>query len=446
MKYQPSLRLRLILAAGIAICFVLTIVFFFLEYLFERHVTRKSEAELGVYVQQIMSSLSFDQEGRSYLNVPLADPRFERPYSGYYWQINRGNTVILTSRSLWDQSLVVQSATRSFAGNNIEPLSGPDEQPLISLARQVFVKEKDNSSPYTIVAAMNEKEIAIFLESFDNDLKVAMFVLGAVLLLAAWQQISVGLRPLERVRQDINTIRTNAKPSLDGNYPEEIQLLVEEINGLLGGKEEALSIARARAADLAHGLKTPIAILAAESRNLHKKGESASAEEIDQQIDTMNRHVERQLTVARTRGRGGNFAKKINLHNSMARLIGTMKQLPNGDRISWKLDIPENIYVDFDRHDFENVFGNILDNARKWSHQAVEINAISNSDTTEIVVRDDGPGVPQEKIETILQRGSRLDESIQGSGFGLSITGDILDVYGYQLNISTENARGLELK
>ena len=446
MKDQPSLRLRLIFAAGIAICFVLTVVFVFLEYLFERHVTRKSEAELGVFVQQIMSSLSFDQEGQSYLNVPLADPRFGRPYSGYYWQINRGNAVILTSRSLWDQSLQVPSAARSFAGSRISQLSGPDDQPLISMARQVFVKDKDNSSPYTIVAAMNREEIAKFLESFDNDLKVAMFVLGAVLLFAAWQQISIGLRPLERVRRDINTLRTNAKQSLDGNYPEEIRLLVEEINGLLDGKDEALSVARARAADLAHGLKTPIAILAAESRNLHKKGETVVAQEIDQQINTMNRHVERQLTVARTRGRGGDFAKKINLHNSMSRLIGTMKQLPNGDRINWKLDIPENIYVDFDQHDFENVFGNILDNARKWSDQAVEINAKSSPHVTEIVVRDDGPGVPPEKIDTILQRGSRLDETIQGSGFGLAITGDILDVYGYRLNISSKNNQGLELK
>ena len=102
--------------------------------------------------------------------------------------------------------------------------------------------------------------------------------------------------------------------------------------------------------------------------------------------------------------------------------------------------------MDFDQHDFENVFGNILDNARKWSDQAVEINAKSSPHVTEIVVRDDGPGVPPEKIDTILQRGSRLDETIQGSGFGLAITGDILDVYGYRLNISSKNDQGLELK
>lgn len=436
-----SLRLRLAAAAGLAILAALTLSGVFLNLLFQRHVERRVESELSVHVKQLAALIEIAADGSVELASPLADPRFERPLSGLYWQVDGLSGPGLRSRSLFDQALALPELSPIATDARLSEAVGPDGETLLTLSRVVFLAAPGGAdTPLRLTAAVDQAEIREAQRAFALELLLAFSLLALALLAASIFQILVGLRPLRVLQRKVRAIRGGEAERLEGEYPSEVRLLVDEMNALLDANDKMIERAREGAADLAHGLKTPLAVLQAESRKLAEEGRAAEAAEIADQIAAMRDRVERHLAVVRMRGPGGGRAGRTDLRASFEKLIRAMQVMPRGEAIDWRLDVSEEIVAaPIDTQDFFEVFGNLLDNARKWAASAVEIRIARGPAGWTIAIADDGPGVPEKAIGEILKRGGRLDERRTGAGLGLSIAARVLEAYGGALTVSNRS-------
>ena len=440
---RSSLRLRLAIAALISIIAALSVSGVFLQILFERHVERRLTQELSAFAKQLAATLNVAQGGAPRLSTQLADPRFRRPFSGLYWQIAEKEHAVLHSRSLWDQSLPKATVPLKPGSPLVWEGPGPNGEVLLIHERRVFLETPAGDRAFRLSVAVDKRELTSAAAAFLKDLAIALGLLGLALAIAAWMQIAVGLAPLNRIRQRINDIRTGQASKLSGEYPNEVQALVRELNALLEARDLAVTRARDAAGDLAHGLKTPLAVLQAESRALRESGRSEVADEIEVQVEQMRQRVERHLAVARLRGPGGAIAQHTHAASAMKRIVAAMARVPQGQKLEWYVDVPDDCRLAIDGHDFAEVFGNLLDNAGKWAKSRVSVRVARNGHMDVCTIEDDGPGVPSEKLPNILGRGEKLDESKQGSGLGLSIVQEILNAYGADLQIENVTGSGL---
>ena len=442
---DTSLRVRLLLAAIVAIMTALSLSGLFLTLLFERHVLRAVDRELTVYIKQLVAGLEVGAGGETKLRETMIEPRFRQPLSGLYWQIETEGGAVLRSRSLWDQSLSLPKFDPRHRGPLRHEITGPDGEQLIVLTRNVFLETPSGDKPIRLIAALDKQEVNDASAAFTRELAVALGLLGAALLLAAWLQIYVGLRPLKQIRRHINNIRNGSATRLEGTYPGEVQSLVGEVNALLSAHESAVARARDSAADLAHGLKTPLAVLQAESRVLAGRQETESAREIAAQVEQMRLRVERHLAVVRLRGPGGGKAGRTDLRQGFNSIVKAMLVMPRAEDIDWVVDVPDDLQIAMDSQDFMEVFGNLLDNARKWATKEIAIRVDIHDDELVLIICDDGPGVPKPKICEIMQRGGRLDEQRTGAGLGLSIAKKLLAAYNGDLRLQNRKEGGLRV-
>lgn len=291
--------------------------------------------------------------------------------------------------------------------------------------------------------ALDRREIEAARAEFAGEIFPALSLLGLILISAAWIQVSLGLRPLEAVRRGVNSIRSRQQRRLDGRFPDEVMPLVAEVNDLLEAQDSAIKRARMRAGDLAHGLKTPLTVLAGDARKLREKGEAEMADEIEELTRSMQRHIDHEL--ARTRvafesRRGGLEADVVAIAN---RLVGAMRRTPRGEALEWKLDLPDALPVAIDPGDLTEVLGNLLDNAVKWAQSRVTVAIEREDGAVTVIVFDDGEGVPATQIGELGERGRRLDERVPGTGLGLAIVKEILEAYGGDLELRNQPGGGL---
>jgi signal transduction histidine kinase len=222
--------------------------------------------------------------------------------------------------------------------------------------------------------------------------------------------------------------------------PAEVQPLVAEMNSLLEGQEREIERSRSRAADLAHGLKTPLAALAGDVRRLRAEGQTGIASDIESVAEAMNRHVDRELARARIRGAvRRNVGATTELAPLVQSLIGTLERTPSGARVLFEQRIADALFVAIDRTDLVEVLGNILENAARHAQSRVRITAPAAS---MIVIEDDGPGVSAEARTGVLERGIRLDQCKEGAGLGLAIVQDVLEAYRWRLVLGTSHDLG----
>lgn len=431
-----SLRLRLLIAAALSIAVALLLAGMALSFIFENQVYRRVTSELENHFYQLAGALEPDAGGNLTVTRPLADPRFELPLSGLYWQVSQpaGEGEPLRSKSLWDEGLTLPAVN---AGQGI--MQGPDGTPLFFIHRQLTIDADGKEMPVTIIVAIDKSELDAPVGEFRWQIMWSLGLIGAALLAAAWAQVSIGLSPLKRLSSLLADMRRGEAKRLEGSFPNEVAPLAGELNALLDVQEKTLDRARSRAGDLAHGLKTPLTVLSAVARDIGAKGLKKEAAEIEEQAEVMRLHVERQL--ARARLASGRTVAATPLQETAGRVISAMKRSPRGDGIEWVNVIPANAKAAIEKQDLVELFGNLLDNARKWAKSKV---AVSLANET-LIIEDDGPGVPQADLERIIERGQRLDEKVQGSGLGLAIVRDIAEIYGLGLELSRSELGGLRV-
>lgn len=441
---RRSLRLRLLVASVISIAVALAIAGFGLSALFERHVERRAKAELATYTHQLVASLAFGDGGAVTLSRTLADPRFDQVFSGLYWQLREeGGDLLLRSRSLWDHVLPLPTDTLLPGNVHDHTLPGPQDAELLVQEQLVIYSKPSGQRTIRIAVALDRQEITEASEEFTEEMIPALALLAFVLVAAAWLQVRVGLRPLEAVRRGVNAIRSRRQLRLEGPFPDEVMPLVSEVNDLLEAQENAIERARMRAGDLAHGLKTPLTVLAGDARKLRERGEEQIAGEIEDLARSMQHHIDRELTRTRIAREVGRENLKADLETVVGKLVATLQRTPRGEAIAWTLSLPVGLKVAVEPVDLAEVAGNLLENAMKWGKSEIRVQARQDGESVILSISDDGAGVPDAFLAALGRRGARLDEQVPGTGLGLAIAKEILEAYDGGLELRNNPDGGL---
>jgi signal transduction histidine kinase len=440
-----SLRLRLLVAAAISLIIALLLAGVGLVDVFERYVVRRIGAELDTYVRQLAANVSLSSDGALKINGRLADPRFEAPLSGLYWQVSDDATGAKSrSRSLWDHAIELPDDPLKPGAVHRHDLPGPNGETLFVSERGVIFTVGEEKHLLRIIAGIDRKEIIEARREFAGDVAQSLAILAAVLLAAAWGQIAVGLRPLEAVRRSVNAVRSGEQKSIRVDGPEEIMPLVGEVNSLLEAKAKTIEAAKARAANLAHALKTPLTVLATDAERLARKGEIEIASELHDLAFGMRRQIDRELSRARLQSAAATARQSTGVREVIEGVIRTLSRSPKGATVSWRIELPSTARTSVSEEDGTELFGALLDNALKWSRSEIRV-AELDGDSLCILIEDDGPGVSADQLARLGRRGVRLDETIEGSGLGLAIAADILEAYGGEMRFGMREPHGLQV-
>jgi signal transduction histidine kinase len=429
---RGSLRLRLLFAGAISVIAAVALSAIGLVQLFERHVERRARAELSLYLNQVIAGVDRGADGTSVMSSRLADPRFTEPLSGLYWQVDTGNTT-LRSRSLWDGTLTLPRGTTAGGVIHQHHIHGPNGTALIAVERSVTLPPSMGGGTMRAAVAEDASDVAAATRSFAIDLTPYLVLIAAFLIAASYAQIAVGLRPLTAVRGRLAAIREGKARRLGAGFPDEIVPLATELDALLGARETQLEKARARAGDLAHGLKTPLQVLVGDVDRLRAKGDTEIAMEIEQVVTAMRRHVDREL--ARARMAAGSRDARAVVAGVVQRVVAVVARTPAGARLDWSVDIPRQQSARIDPDDLAEAIGNLVENAARHARARVSIQTRRDSDFIVISVADDGSGMPPEQLESALARGGHFDQSGSGAGLGLAIVSDIAEAWNGRLEI-----------
>jgi signal transduction histidine kinase len=378
------------------------------------------------------------------------DPRFLVPLSGKYWQILAVDEFGLqvgdiTSRSVFDETLTLPpDLQRAALENPGQILSangiGPAEQTVRITVQATTYQARENP---VLLVAMSDRTLSMAgVDRLRTILLVAMLALAGGTLLAMALGLRYALRPLDRIQSDITEIREGRQAALTGEYPAEVQPLSEELNKLLDHNREVVSRARTHVGNLAHALKTPLAVLRNEAN-----GETQLDDVVRRQSEAMRSNVDHYLRRAQAAARAEALGVRTQVSEAVQGIARVMNKLFAADGKSVTVDIPIDIYVRTEQQDLEEILGNLLDNACKWARQTVTVTAQHDDDgMVVILIDDDGPGLTPEEREQAIKRGVRLDETAPGTGLGLSIVADIAGMNGGSLELDESPAGGLRTR
>lgn len=423
-----SLRRRLIATALVWVVIAVPMGGVALAYAFREVVNHNFDERLTDTLLLLIGATESQADGSVVIARPLSDPRFEKVYSGWYWLIAYGDRQ-LHSRSLWDLALEPQP----------ESVSGVPRLRTMrdALGHELRVAEQTVTmpgvgTPVTFAVAGDLSSLREEVRGFDRLLWSALLVLSAGLVIAIVVQVTVGLRPLRRVAAGIEQVRTGAKPSLDPVGLHEIDTLVSQINTLIEQDRRLVERARANAADLAHSLKTPLALL--------RTSFNDEQDERLRYVRTIQRTIEWQL--ARAASTGPLQGVRTEVASVAHALVGGMRKLHAARGLKIDASVADNVRFAGDREDLEEMLGNLLDNACKWARARVHLTALRNEQQVVIQVEDDGPGMTDVQAHMASERGRRFDERIEGQGLGLAIVQDLVALYGGDLHIDRASLGG----
>ena len=431
MRAVRSLRGRLLMASVAGITLASLAAAWLLGAVFERAAMGAFERRLADDLVTVIGVVARDGGGGVRLRREPADGRYARVFSGHYWEVGDGATA-LRSRSLWDFEPARPAA--SGGGVVFANLDGPQGQRLRSAERSIRLPGV--AAPVRVWVASDQAIVRAEVDEFRWLAGASFALLAGALMLAAAAQVHYGLRPLRGIADTLASVRRGDSQRLDRDrLPTEVQPLAEHLNDLLDHHERMVARARTAAQDLAHALKTPLAVLDAESQS---PGDGLPGAVRDQ-VARMRGVVERHLAT----GAPADTRQTAEVGPVLASLVALMASAHRGRALSLESPPLPGLRFRGARDDLEEMLGNLLDNACKWARTRVHVEAGQIKDRVWIDVRDDGPGLPEDLRDTALQRGVRLDERMPGSGLGLAIVQDIAASYGGTLVLALAPEGGL---
>jgi signal transduction histidine kinase len=437
-----SLAFRLIAGAGVWSILGLIVGGLILSGIFRAAVQESFDDRLVFDLEGLIAAAETDAPGRVTLAGRFADPRYERIFSGWYWQIepeqNRA-AVPQRSRSLWDHRLT-PGALRTENNMQWGYAVGPDNQQLRVLSRRIAFP---GPRPFRFVVAGDVADLEATVATFNRTLFWSFTALGFGLIAAILIQVRVGLVPLRAVSESLARIREGKARRLEGNLPSEIEPLASELNSLIAHSAEVVGRARTHVANLAHFLKTPLTVLANEASSAG----GPLGETVLRQVTLMRRQVDHYLARARAAGALDVLGSRTELAGVVGDLARVLPRMHPDKDLKISVDLADGLAFRGEREDLEEMLGNLIDNACKWAeHQVhVEVRPLDGGRIA-LNVGDDGPGLAPEERARAMERGERLDESVPGSGLGLSIVRDIAKLYGGAFSLAQSRLGGLEAR
>jgi signal transduction histidine kinase len=416
-----SLTRRMIGIAALWIAALLLIGGFALERVLTQSIVQNFDEQLEYVLNAMIAASEIGPDGEVRFNRSPADQRFIEPYSGVYFQISGSGADTFASRSLWDRRLQVRGSHGDADVHTYDSSEFAGE-PLRIVERDVILPGSDTRWRFQV--AQSREMIDSQIRAVRSTLARSFAALGAGLLVLAALQTIYGLWPLRRVRQEVAAIRSGSKTRISERFPSEIRPLIDEINQLLTHSEDQAEEARRHAGNLAHALKTPLTVIT----NAATARSPELADTVCREAQVMRRQVDHHLARARAIGRRASAQARANVCQSVEAVQRAVDRLYEG--VTVDVAGSRDAEARVERQDLDEMIGNLVENAAKYGGGRVFVTVQPNGPTVDVLVEDDGPGIPANERESIFQRGARLDTGKPGTGLGLAIVRDVAQIYG----------------
>jgi len=435
-RVTGSLSRRIIAISVLWICVLLLGGGIALDRVLTAAVTRNWDDSLANVLTAMIATTEIGPDGEVLFNRPLADQRFFEPASGVYFQISGAGQPDYRSRSLWDRALQVTPQMQEEPFTVEDSLQFPDE-PLRVMTRTVILPGSETRWVFIVAQARAGLDEQIHV--LQRTLVQAFVALGAGLILLTILQVFFGLRPLRRIRQEIARMRQGEKSRVTEPLPVEVQPLVEELNALLAHTESQAEEARRHAGNLAHALKTPLTVI----MNAATAAAPDLGPTVMREAVTMRRQIDHHLARARALGRRATAQARADVWPSLEAVERAVERLYPDVRIDRAG--AHDAAVRIERQDLEEMLGNLVENAAKYGGGSVFVTVEPKGTAwVDILVEDDGHGIPEAERERIFDRGVRLDSGKPGTGLGLGIARDVAEIYGGSVSLhESEDLGGL---
>jgi signal transduction histidine kinase len=446
MTFGPrSLTFRVIAFSTLWAILALVVIYTVIATLYRQTSERGFDSLLSAHLFNLIGSVGVSAGGELTGGPNLGDLRFSQPNSGWYWAVepvSRGLTGELRSPSMTE---AIPSPSAAEAPFNINfqrnyAMEGIDGEELEVLESEFVLDAQNRVGRFRVMGNRSELEDEIGIFEWRLFTYLSLFGIGMIAINAA--AILLGLRPLSRVRASLALVRQGAAQRLDGRFPAEIEPLVNETNALIENNRRIVERSRTQVGNLAHSLKTPLAVLLNEGRALG--GDKGRL--IVDQAASMQSQVDHYLRRARVAAQRDSVVYRTPVVPLVRRIVRVMEKLNPETRVSLRLP-PADIVFAGEREDLEEIVGNLLENAMKWARGMVTISLAPATDAQgrfAITIDDDGPGIPEEKAREALKRGRRLDETKPGTGLGLAIVADLVNEYNGALELERSVLGGLK--
>jgi signal transduction histidine kinase len=430
-----SLTRRMILTAAAWITILLIGGGAALDRVLTSSVEQNFDNQLEYVLTAMIASAEIGPDGEVRMNRPLGDQRFLEPNSGLYWQITGKGAIPFPSRSLWDRALIVPAAHDDRAVHFRDSLEFPGE-PLRIAER--LIKLPDSDISWSFMVAQSRDSLDAQIRELRSVLVTSFLLLALGLIILAALQTFYGLWPLRAVRQAIAQMRSGRESRVTDALPDEVMPMVNELNALLDHNEKQAEESRRHAGNLAHALKTPLTVI----MNSATAQAPDLSETVIREATTMRRQVDHHLARARAVGRRGHSHSRAQVWDSLESVERAVSRLYSHVRLDMAGD--KTLAARVERQDLDEMLGNLIENAAKYGGGSVFVTVEDASDFVEMLVEDDGQGIPEAERERIFDRGARLDTGKPGTGLGLAIVRDVVEIYGGTVGLEeSEDLGGL---
>lgn len=430
---RRTLTFRLIASSVVLVAASLLAAGVLLVLLFRDHIERRFDAQLGDHLEELVAASEADPDGAFRLTWRPSDPRFNRPYSGWYWQVFDGSVVAAASDSVWRSRLgFTDTAARQF-----QEFSGPRAEALRGLVAPISLPAGDDRFVFVIAGPVSDIEHDV--ANFTSKLVATLGVLGLGLVAAVLVQVRFGLQPLRTMQKALTEIRAGRRDRLPDDFAAEVRPVVQELNALLDHNTAVLHRSRTQTGNLAHALRNPMTVIRNEARDVG----GTRGEILREQATVVSKLIDRYLGRARIAGSGAVLRARTPVAATVDDLTFSLERLYRHRGCELLVGPMDGLQFQGDAEDLEEMVANLMDNACKWARRRIRVSGGCEGGRLRITVEDDGPGIPAERRAAVLERGLRLDETVAGSGLGLDIVQEIAELYGGSLNLGVSSMGGL---
>lgn len=436
-----SLKRRLIVVASIWIVAGMIVGGFLLSAIFRELVTVQFNDELHVHLEELRRLAEISPNG-AILQRDLSDPRYDVPESGFYWEIQRNGSIIARSKSLEGPALDIPADPPTNTYIHSYSIAGPTGT-LMVLEQAKWIDP--SGTPVRFVIGTDKRHLDDVLHSFDSMVGYTLAAFAALMIAASALLILYAMRPFDQLRTALGTVRSGQSTEVGGTFPKEVQPLVDDLNTLLKSTAELIGRARIQAGNVAHGLKTPLAVLTDEAYQIEEQGLQQSAATILDQCRKMQTQIDYQITRARAVAMRSAPGMVASVKKAALEVASALSRLHKARPISIETNIPESVSVACDGQDLNEMIANLVDNACKHARKRVRISLAqpSQQDRVTVAVEDDGAGLPPEAYEIVFNVGERWDSQKPGSGLGMAIVRDLARLYGGDVRLGSSTYGGL---
>jgi len=437
-----SLKTRLTVVAALWVVAGVTVAGFLLSSTFKNFLIEQFYHEIHEHLDEFEGLLEIDENGKVSLQRVLSDPRFSVPLSGYYWEVQQNGKIVARSNSLEGPMLKVPEDGGADAQVHMHSIAGPTGELLIAERLRWLDHKKD---PIRIIVGIDKRHLDSELAEFNTVLLWSLGMFSLSMIAVAVLLLLFAMAPIGNLRKAFANYRSGATPNMRGQFPKEVQPLIDDLNSLIDSSGEQMQRARAQAGNIAHGLKTPLAILVDEAHRLTQKGDSQAASVVLDQCRRMQSQIDYQIARARAAASRTSPGTASSLTDTSRAVVTALERLHVERNIKIDNQIPAGVMVACETQDLNEMLANLIDNACKFAKSRILIRLSEDAPNgfVRVIIEDDGAGLPPEAWSVVFNIGKQWDTRQSGSGLGLPIVRDLVHLYGGEIRLSKSALGGL---